>query len=118
LWAELEGAYSRGEPILIYAWSPMWVFAKYDLVGMSLPENTDGKCWPACGWPTDNTFHMANPGLKDKAPDAYALLKNLHLTNDQQAPMIFDVDVSKMSPEEAVRKWMASNESIWRAWLP
>jgi len=28
------------------------------------------------------------------------------------------VDVSKMSPEEAVRKWMASNESIWRAWLP
>lgn len=118
LWAELEGAYSRGEPILIYAWAPMWIFAKYDLVSMSLPENKDGKCWPACGWATDNTFHAANPGLKDKAPDAYALLKNVHLTNDQQAPMIFDVDVDKMSPEEAVRKWMASNESIWRAWLP
>ncbi|SVA76503.1 uncharacterized protein METZ01_LOCUS129357 [marine metagenome] len=32
--------------------------------------------------------------------------------------MIFDVDVSKISPEEAVRKWMASNKSIRRAWLP
>jgi len=117
-WAELDGVYSRGEPILIYAWSPMWVFAKYDLVGMSLPENTDGKCWPGCGWPTDITFHAANPGLKDKAPDAHALLANVQLTNDQQAPMIFDVDVGEMSVEESVRKWMASNESVWRAWLP
>ena len=117
-WAELDGAYSRGEPILIYAWSPHWVFAKYDLVGVSLPEYGDGSCWPACNWPTDETFHAANPSLKDRAPDAYALLKNLHLTNDQQAPMIYDVDVSEMSPEEAVRKWMANNESVWRAWLP
>jgi ABC-type proline/glycine betaine transport system substrate-binding protein len=117
-WAELESVYSRGEPILIYAWTPMWVFAKYDLVGVGLPENTDGKCWPACGWATDVTFHIARKGLKEDAPDAYALLENLHMSNDQQAPMIYDVDVTGMSVEEAVRKWMASNESTWRAMLP
>jgi len=32
--------------------------------------------------------------------------------------MIFDVDVEKMTVEDAVQKWMASNEDIWRTWLP
>jgi ABC-type proline/glycine betaine transport system substrate-binding protein len=46
------------------------------------------------------------------------MLKNMKLSNAQQAPMIFDVDVEKMTVEDAVRKWMASNEDTWRPWVP
>ncbi len=42
----------------------------------------------------------------------------MRLTNAQQAGMILDVDINGMDLDAAVRKWMAANEAIWRAWLP
>jgi glycine betaine/proline transport system substrate-binding protein len=117
-WAELTAAFKRGDPILVYAWEPLWIFAAYDLVGIGIPKNEDGSCWPACGWPQDVTFQSANPDFAKKHPDVIQMLKNMKLSNAQQAPMIFDVDVEKMTVEDAVQKWMASNEDIWRTWLP
>lgn len=117
-WAELTAAIKRGEPILVYAWEPMWIFAAFDLVGIGIPKNEDGSCWPTCGWPEDVTFQSANPDFANKHPDVIQMLKNMKLSNAQQAPMIFDVDVEKMTVEDAVRKWMASNEDTWRPWLP
>lgn len=116
-WAELEGAYSRGEPILIYAWEPHWVHAKYDLVSIELPEYSDD-AWPATTWPQDITYNYGTPELKEKHPDAYQLIVNQNLSNTQQAGMILDVDVNGMDLEAAVRKWMAANEDVWRAWIP
>lgn len=117
-WAELTAAYKRGDPVIVYAWEPLWIFAAYDLVGIGIPKNEDGSCWPACGWPEDILFFAANPSVAKKSPDVIKLLENMKLSNAQQAPMIFDVDVNKMSPEEAVRKWMASNEDMWKSWIP
>ena len=117
-WAELTAAYNRGDPILVYAWEPLWIFAAFDLVGIGIPENVDGACWPACGWPADATFYAANPEMYDRTPDAIQLLENMKLSNGQQAPMILDVDVNGMTVEESVRKWMAENEDVWRSWIP
>jgi len=117
-WAELTAAIKRGEPILVYAWEPMWIFAAFDLVGIGIPKNVDGSCWPTCGWPEDVTFQSANPDFANKHPEVIQMLKNMKLSNAQQAPMIFDVDVNKMAVEDAVRKWMASNEDTWRPWVP
>ena len=117
-WAELTAAIKRGEPILVYAWEPMWIFAAFDLVGIGIPKNVDGSCWPTCGWPEDVTFQSANPDFANKHPEVIQMLKIMKLSNAQQAPMIFDVDVNKMPVEDAVRKWMASNEDTWRPWVP
>ena len=117
-WAELTAAFKRGDPILVYAWEPLWIFAAYDLVGIGIPKNEDGSCWPTCGWPQDVTFQAANPDFAKKHPDVITMLKNMKLSNAQQAPMIFDVDVEKMTVEDAVRKWMDANPDVWRSWLP
>ena len=117
-WAELTAAFKRGDPILVYAWEPLWIFAAYDLVGIGIPKNEDGSCWPACGWPKDVTFQAANPDFAKKHPDVITMLKNMKLSNAQQAPMIFDVDGEKMTVEDAVRKWMDANPDVWRSWLP
>ena len=117
-WAELTAAFKRGDPILVYAWEPLWIFAAYDLVGIGIPKNEDGNCWPTCGWPQDVTFQAANPDFAKKHPDVITMLKNMKLSNAQQAPMIFDVDVEKMTVEDAVRKWMDANPDVWRSWLP
>lgn len=116
-WAELDAAYARGDPILVYAWEPHWVHAKYDLVEVELPEYSD-EAWPAADWPQDITYHYGSPNLKGRYPDVHQFLKNIHLTNAQQAGMILDVDVNGMDLDAAVRKWMAANEDIWRAWIP
>lgn len=116
-WAELEGAYSRGEPILLYGWEPHWIHAKYDLVSIGLPAYSDD-AWPATTWPEDITYNYGSPELKDKHADAYQLIVNQNLTNLQQSGMILDVDVNGVDLDAAVRTWMAANESVWRAWMP
>ncbi len=116
-WAELDAAYSRGEPLLIYAWEPHWVHAKYDLVEIGLPDYSEDK-WPATDWPEDVTYNYGSTELKEKYPDVHQLINNQNLSNEQQAGMILDVDINGMELDAAVRKWMAANEDVWRAWIP
>ena len=116
-WAELDAAYSRGEALLVYAWEPHWVHAKYDLVEIGLPAHTDDD-WPATDWPDDPTFNYGSTELKEKHPAVHQLLVNQNLSNTQQAGIILDVDIDGMDLEAAVRKWMAANGDVWRAWLP
>ena len=54
-WAELEGAYKRGEPILVYAWEPHWVHAKFDMVEITLPDYNDDAGRPPIGRKTLRT---------------------------------------------------------------
>ena len=94
-WAELEGAYKRGEPILVYSWEPHWTHAKYDMVEIALPEHSEDK-WPVTDWPVDIPFNFGSTTLKERYPDAYQMMSTMRLTNSQQASMILDVDVNKM----------------------
>jgi glycine betaine/proline transport system substrate-binding protein len=116
-WAELDAAYSRGDPLLFYAWEPHWVHAKYDLVEIGLPDYSEDK-WPATDWPEDVTYNYGSTELKEKYPDVHQLINNQNLSNEQQAGMILDVDINGMELDAAVRKWMAANEDVWRAWIP
>ena len=115
-WSELDSAYSRGEPILAYAWEPHWVHAKYDLVEIGLPPHTDDG-WPATDWPEDATYHSGSPTLKERAPDAYKFLQKMKLGNTEQAKIILAVDVEGVKLDKAVRDWMSKNEATWKAWL-
>lgn len=120
LFAELEAAYARGEPILTYLWEPHWTHAKYDLVELKLPEYTD-ECWStdfACDWPVDVTYNFGSATLQERYPDAYQLIWNLSLTNNQQAAMNLEIDVNNRDLEEVVREWKDANEAIWRPWVP
>lgn len=116
-WAELDAAYTRGDPILIYAWQPHWVFAMYDLVSIELPEYSE-EAWPATGWPTDLTFAIGSLRLVEEFPEVAQFVRNFDLSNDQQAGMILAIDVDGESVDDAVRAWMAENEDIWMAWIP
>jgi glycine betaine/proline transport system substrate-binding protein len=124
--AEVDAAYARGEPILFYAWAPHWMYAKYDLTEIELPEYSDA-CYGvdpdvegtfACDFPAEALYNVARVGFKDESPKVYQFIKNMNLTTAEQQKVIFLVDVEKMNIEQAVRAWMADNEKIWRAWIP
>ncbi len=124
--AEIDGAYAKGEPLIFYAWAPHWMYAKYDLTEIELPEYTDA-CYGigtgepgdfACDFPSEALYNVARVGFKDESPEVYQFFKDMNLTTADQQKMIFLIDVEEKSIEKAVRAWMTDNEDIWRAWIP
>ena len=116
-WAEMQAKFKRGEPFVAYAWSPHWIHAALDLVEIELPPHSDAK-WPATTWPQDITIKFSNPDFLQENPDVVKLLQNHRLTNEQQAGMIYEIDVKKRDMDDVVDEWMAANETVWRKWVP
>ncbi len=121
--AAVDAAYSRKQPVLFYLWTPHSIHNKYELVPVKLPDYTDA-CYAKenegkknCDYPKDVLFKIANAKLKDQAPDAYALLKNLSYTDTDQIAMIADVELNKKSPADAAKAWIEKNEAVWSKWL-
>ncbi len=121
--AALDSAYSREEPILFYFWTPHSIHARYDLTRVTLPEHSE-ECYAKassggvdCDYPADTLFKIVWGGLKDAAPDAYNLLKNLSYSTEDQIAMIAAVEVDGKSIDEAAAEWIAANESVWQGWI-
>jgi glycine betaine/proline transport system substrate-binding protein len=122
--AQLDAAYSREDPVLFYFWTPHSIHAKYDLTEVQLPEYSD-ECYAQaesggvdCDYPADALFKIFWSGLKDEAPDAYQLLKNMSYSTEDQIQMIAAVELDGKSIEEAARDWLGANEATWQAWIP
>ena len=122
--AAVDSAYSRQEPILFYFWTPHSAFTRFDLTRVELPPYSD-ECYAKadeggvdCDYPPDELFKILWPELKEKAPDAYQLLKNMQYTNDDQIQMIAAVEVDGKTPDEAAQAWLDANPDAWKAWLP
>ncbi|GAB4431574.1 MAG: ABC transporter substrate-binding protein [Chloroflexi bacterium OHK40] len=122
--AAVDAAYSRQEPILFYFWTPHSIHARYQLTPVALPAYSD-ECYAqaesggvACDYPEDVLYKAAWAGLQEAAPDAYALLKNMQYTNDDQIAMIAATELDGKEAAAAAKEWVDANESVWRAWLP
>jgi glycine betaine/proline transport system substrate-binding protein len=120
----LTASYSRNEPLLFYFWTPHSIHAQYDLVQVTLPEYSD-ECYAKadsggidCAYPSDKLFKIFASSLKDEAPEAYQLLKNLNYTTQDQIQMIAAIELEEKTPEEAARTWIEGHQEQWQAWLP
>lgn len=129
LWAELAAAKKRGEPIVLFNWTPNFIEAVYPGAFVEFPEHQPG-CDkdPALGPNPDKTYDCANPpngylkkaawdGMEEKWPAAYNALTKISFTNAQIAEMAKLVDVDEYEPEEAATVWIEANESTWKDWI-
>lgn len=123
LLSELESAYNRRAPILMYFWIPHWAIPVFDLTNVLLPPYSD-ECWAkakttgvACDYPTDHLFKIIWPGLKDYAPSAYRFFRAMGYTTKTQLDMMSDVKVKGQSVEQTARAWIAANEAQWGPWI-
>ncbi len=122
--AALDAAYSRQDPVLFYFWTPHSIHAKYDLTEVQLPPYSD-ECYAKaaeggvdCDYPKDELYKIFWSGLAEAAPDAYALLKNMNYTTEDQIGLIAAVELDGKSPEEAARAWLDAHQDAWQGWLP
>jgi len=128
LFAELESAYQRKAPILLWVYAPHWAVSKYKGGWIEFPKYTaecyNNPSWGVnphmaydCGKPRGPIWKVAWSGVKDKWPSAYKAIKSFNVNNDEMGQMISEVDLQGKNVEDVVSTWMQKNESRWRAWL-
>jgi len=124
LLAELDAAYKKQEPVLLYFWTPHWAHVLYDLVPVRLPPYSDG-CYAKsetggvdCDYPSDELYKIFWSGLKDYAPEVHQFLRNFNYSNQDQIALMATVQIDKKSIPEAARAWVNDHETIWKDWIP
>ena len=118
----IKTLYDNEEPLLLYFWTPHWMFAVYDLIEVELPAYTE-ECYAeleavACAYPAEHLQKLLWPGLQEYAPEAYTFLKNFNYSTIDQVQVMARVELGEDSMEDSAREWIEANEAIWRAWLP
>lgn len=129
LWAELQAAYDRKEPVVLFNWTPNFIEAKFEGQFVEFPTFAP-ECWSDpkwgsnpdaiydCGAPAKGYLKkIGSPQLVQKWPKADAILRKVNFTNPQIAAAAAMVDVEGMTPEDAAKKWIAENEAIWKTWV-
>ena len=127
MFAELNSAYQRKAPIMLWVYSPHWAPAKYEGEWVEFPEHspecyTDPKVGvnPAkaydCGKPHGDIWKYAWAGMKDKWPVAYKVAKNYQIDAAELNALSGQVDLEGKSIDEVAAAWVEANESKWRAW--
>ena len=127
MFAELDSAYQRQAPIMLWIYSPHWAPAKYQGEWVEFPAYTP-ECYtdPSwginpdkaydCGKPTGLIWKYAWSGMKDKWPVAYKVAKAYQIDVNELNALSGKVDLDGKSLEDVAAEWIAANEAKWQAW--
>ena len=127
LFAELESAYQRKAPIVLWVYAPHWAPAKYDGEWVEFPPY-EPACYtdPSwginpdaaydCGKPRGPIWKVAWAGVEEKWPGAAKMIRDFRISNDEMGALVAQVDLEGMSVDEAVAGWLAANEDVWSQW--
>ena len=119
LWAELEAAEKEGRGTIIFNWTPNFTDGA-GFTFIDFPPYYDG-CRPAdggdgkCGSPDGYLKKAVNENFPKTHPDAAAIFKNMSFSTSHIGAMAALVDLEGMTHEDAAKKWLADNESVWKA---
>lgn len=128
LFAELESAYERKAPVLLWIYQPHWAPVKFKGEFVEFPKYSP-ECYndPAaglnpsaaydCGKPVGPIWKVGWAGLTDKWPGAAKAIKAFNLNNDEMGAMVAKVDLDGEKLEDVVDQWMKDNESRWKEWI-
>jgi glycine betaine/proline transport system substrate-binding protein len=128
LFAELESAYQRKAPVLLWVYAPHWAPLKYKGEWVRFPKwskacytdpavGVNPKATHDCGKPRGPVWIAAWAGVKDKWPGAYKAIKSFKMDNDEMGGLITQIDLNGKKLEEVVSAWMTANETRWQAWI-
>ncbi|MCV0425470.1 MAG: ABC transporter substrate-binding protein [Roseibium sp.] len=128
LFAELESAYQREDPIMLWVYVPHWAPAKYDGEFVEFPPYS-AECYadPSvgvnpdlaydCGKPRGPIWKAAWSGLKEKWPGAYDVIEAYNISNEEMSAMVGKVDLEGVDIDTVVADWMKTNKDRWSGWI-
>ncbi len=128
LFAELESAYQRKAPVLLWVYAPHWAPIKYKGEWVEFPPYS-AECYSDastgsnpdmaydCGKPRGPIWKVSWSGVKDKWPGAYAAIKAFNLNNSEMGEMVAAIDLDGKELEDIVGQWMETNKDRWGQWI-
>lgn len=121
LWAELDAAVAKKEPIVLFNWTPNFIEAKHKGMFIDFPDPAKvAECKDnanLCGAPRSGWLKKAAwKGLAEKYPKAWGVMQKINFDNSQIAAASLLVDVDGMTTEDAADKWIADNGSVIDSW--
>jgi len=128
LFAELESAYQRKAPVLLWVYAPHWAPIKFDGEWVEFPKYS-AECYsdPSsgvnpdmahdCGKPRGPIWKVSWSGVKDKWPGAHKAVKAFQVSNEEMGAMVAAVDLDGKDLDAVVADWVAKNESTWSKWI-
>lgn len=128
LFAELESAYQRKAPVLLWVYAPHWAPIKFEGEWVEFPpysaECYNDPSWGSnpdmaydCGKPRGPIWKVSWAGVADKWPGANAAIKAFNVSNEDMGAMVAAVDLEGKDLDAVVADWVANNESVWKAWI-
>ena len=129
LWQELRAAEKNIKPIILLNWQPNWVDVRIKGDFIEFPD-FEKSCEqdPSWGVNKEMTFDCGNPkvtlikkaawpGLKNRWPCVYQLLKKVNLTTEMIAEASALNSVDKNNEQQAITAWLAKFSDQSQDWL-
>ncbi|KIC12034.1 ABC transporter [Leisingera sp. ANG-M1] len=128
LFAELESAYQRQDPVVLWVYVPHWAPAKYDGEFVEFPPYS-AECYSDasvgvnpdlaydCGKPRGPIWKAAWAGLQEKWPGAYGIIDAYRISNEEMSAMVGKADLDGVDIDTVVADWMSANKDRWSAWI-
>tara|TARA_Y100000590_G_C15738667_1_gene1019475 strand:+ start:4094 stop:5035 length:942 start_codon:yes stop_codon:yes gene_type:complete len=128
LFAELESAYQKEAPIMLWVYAPHWAPSKYSGEFVDFPAYTN-ECYtdPSwgvnknsaydCGKPKGPIWKVASSTLKEKWPGAYDAVEAFNINNYEMGSMVAAVDLDGNTIDAVVEEWMSNNIDRWSNWI-
>ncbi|WP_037340038.1 glycine betaine ABC transporter substrate-binding protein [Salinisphaera hydrothermalis] len=105
--AALKRAVEHHKWIVVTAWSPHWMWERFNLRYLKDPKNVLGT--------EDHVDVIANPSLKKNEPEIAAFLSRMRFSIDQINAML--ADANKTSYEAAAKKFIKAHPKTVQSWL-
>jgi len=128
LFAELESAYQRQAPVLLWVYVPHWAASRYEGSFIEFPAYTP-ECYsdPSwginpdlaydCGKPRGPIWTVAWAGIEDQWPGAADVIRNYQISNEDMGALVAQIDLEGVSVEDAAAAWVAANAEAIQGWI-
>ena len=108
--SSLAEAIRKQEWIVVTAWSPHWMFGRWQMHYLDDPLGSLGK--------EEGIFKVGRKGLKDDHPDAWAFLTKFRYEDPSQLQRLMSWNQEKgADPLESARRFMKENPQLVETWL-
>lgn len=103
----LDQAYENKEDIVVTAWSPHWIFAKYKLKYLKDSQKSFGN--------SESIHSLTRKGLKKDMPKVNKIINRFNWTQGDMESVMLDINKG-MSPEKAAKKWIKNHPKKVASW--
>ncbi|ASN06298.1 glycine betaine ABC transporter substrate-binding protein [Virgibacillus necropolis] len=105
---QLGDAINNEEPIIVAAWSPHYMFAKWDLKYLEDPKGIFGE--------EEYITTIARKGLKDDMPKAYTILDRFHWELSEMESALLKAQEMNFDFEAVAQEWVDENQKTIAEW--